>query len=53
MDQGKPDHQSPLGLLGERCQGPSLGRNQFLSAACVGESRAQKPADHHGSLKSG
>ena len=52
MDQGEPDHQSPLGLLGERCQGPSLGRNQFLSVTRLGESCAQKPADHHRSLKS-
>ena len=52
-DQGKPDHQSPLGLLRERCQGPSLGRNQFLSAASLGESRAQKSADHHRSLEGG
>ena len=52
MDQGKPYHQSLLGLLGERCQGPSLGCYLHLPVACLGESCAQKPADKHRSLKS-
>jgi len=52
MDQGKPDGQSPLGVLRKRGKGPSLGRNQFVLVARLGESRTQKPADHNGSLKS-
>lgn len=53
MDQGQPDHQGPLGILGECCQDPSLGRNQHLSVARLGENCDQKPADHYGSLKGG
>ena len=53
MDQGKPDGQSPLVILWERCQNPSLGRNQFVLVARLDESRAQKHADYHGSIKSG
>ena len=48
MDQGKPDGQSPLGLLRKCCQDPSLGRNQFVLVDRLGESRSQKPADYHG-----
>ena len=40
-------------ILGERCQTPSVGRNQHLPATCLGESCVEKPADYHGSLKSG
>lgn len=53
MDQGKPDGQGPLGILRECSQDPSLGRNLFILVARLGESCTQKPADHHGSLKSG
>lgn len=36
MDQGQPDHQSPLGILGECCQDPSLGRiSTYLLLAWV------------------
>ena len=52
MDQGEPDGQTPLGLLRERCKGPSLGGNQFVLVARLVESRPQKPAEHYGSLKS-
>lgn len=49
MDQGEPDHKVALGLLGERGQDPSLGRDKLLPDARLVEGRPQKPAYHHGS----
>ena len=43
MDQGEPDGQSPLGILRECSQGPSLGRNLFLLVARLGESCPESP----------
>lgn len=50
MDQGKPDHQSSLGILGKCCQDPPLGRNQYLPITGLGESRTQKSADDYRDL---
>lgn len=43
MDQGKPDHQSSLGILGKCCQDPPLGRNQYLPITGLGKAEVKSP----------
>ena len=51
MDKGKSDHQGALGIFGECCKDPSLGRDQLLSHSRVDESSFKDPFDHHGGIE--